>query len=161
MKRVWYGSLQNRLEEGKQFVDEIKVGTGVTEYYYSDREPYEVIAVEDQKHITIRRLDAKRVDNNGMSDCQDYEFYSNDEYYGIDLVKRGDYWYSTTEMTGEDLAKLDTLRIKDKLEAEDVNFMMWASQFDHDKVRAKGKQTKFHRMNISIGRASKHYDYSF
>ena len=51
MKTKLYGNLMNRMEEGRQFVDEIKVGDGVTEYSYSDRHPYEVIEVKDQKHI--------------------------------------------------------------------------------------------------------------
>lgn len=33
MSNKWYGSLQNRLAEGHQFCDTIKVGTGVTEYH--------------------------------------------------------------------------------------------------------------------------------
>ena len=35
-----YGSFNNRMEEGRMFCDEIKVGTPMTEYYYSDREAY-------------------------------------------------------------------------------------------------------------------------
>lgn len=49
MSRKWYGSLNNRLEENKMFCEEIKVGTGLTEYFYSDRHPYEVVKVIDQK----------------------------------------------------------------------------------------------------------------
>lgn len=30
MSRKWYGSLDNRVEENRQYCDEIKVGTGVT-----------------------------------------------------------------------------------------------------------------------------------
>ena len=29
----WYGSINNRLEEDKQFCPVIEVGTGMTEYY--------------------------------------------------------------------------------------------------------------------------------
>lgn len=159
MAKRWYGSLQNRLEENRQFVDEIKVGMGATEYYYTDREPYEVIAVKDQKHITVRKLDAKRIDSNGMSDCQEYEYVSNENNYTVDLVKRGDYWYIATTITAEELE--DIMAKRDNYTDVDIQAIMWASQFDHDKVREKGKQTKYHKMNISIGRAEKYYDYSF
>ena len=37
MSKKWYGSLNNRLEENRQFCEKIEVGTGVTEYMYSDR----------------------------------------------------------------------------------------------------------------------------
>lgn len=73
MKKI-YGSLMNRLEEGCTFTDKIEVGTGVTEMCYSDRHAYEVVKVIDDKHLLIRRCDVKRIDNNGESECQDYEY---------------------------------------------------------------------------------------
>lgn len=85
----WYGSLQNRLEERtRQPMPE--VGMGVTECMWSDREPYEIISVEDERHITIRRLDYKRTDNNGFSEIQEYEYSSNPEYTPIRLYKAKD-----------------------------------------------------------------------
>jgi len=84
-----YGGLQNRLEENRMFCDEIKVGTGVTEYFYTDRHAYEVIEVKDQKHVKIRRFDVKRTDNNGMCDCQNYAYTSNVNNPTLDLVRRG------------------------------------------------------------------------
>jgi len=53
------------------------VGMGVTEILWSDREPYEVIAVKDDRHITIRKYDYIRTDDNGMSECQEYNYISN------------------------------------------------------------------------------------
>ena len=49
MSRKWYGSLNNRIEENRMFTDEIKVGTGVTKYSWSDRDAYEVVEVEDTR----------------------------------------------------------------------------------------------------------------
>lgn len=161
MARKWYGSLQNRLEENRQFVPEIKVGDGVTEYSYSDRHAYEVIAVKDQKHITIRKYTAKRIDDNGMSDMQDYEYISDENNYTVSLVKRGDAWYAPTEMTREDLEELERINARGNYTNEDISFIMWAAQFDHEKVAEKGKQTKYHKMNISVGIADEYYDFSF
>lgn len=76
MSNRWYGSLQNRIAEAAK-MPEPQVGMGATEIYYSDREPYEIIEVKDARHITVRALDWKRVDNLGMSDSQDYEYTSN------------------------------------------------------------------------------------
>ena len=56
MARQWYGSLNNRIEENKMFCDTIEVGTGVTEYSWSDRHPYEVVEVKDQKNVAIRGM---------------------------------------------------------------------------------------------------------
>ena len=73
----WYGSVSNRIMENTKGLDPV-VGMGVTECLWSDREPYEIIEVKDARHIVVRRLDAKRIDTNGMSECQDYEYASNE-----------------------------------------------------------------------------------
>lgn len=150
MSRKWYGSLDNRLEEGKQFVDEIKVGDGVTEYYWSDRHPYEVTAVRDQKHITIRELDHKLV---GEAFSNEWELSSNEDNPTADLTKRGNYWYYTTTVTTADVEQ----------KGEDPYFRLWLAQngYDMQKILEKGKQTKYRKANISIGVASYYYDYEF
>ena len=151
MARRWYGSVQNRLEEGRQFVKEIKVGTGVTEYSYSDREAYEVTEVRDQKHITIRKYDHKHVGDGCMDN--NWELISNVDNPEYDLTKRGDYWYFTVTVTKE--------QIENRL--NDWDLMLWLVHvgIDKDKVMEKGKVTKYRKANISIGRADYYYDYEF
>jgi hypothetical protein len=148
MSKKWYGSLDNRLEENKMFCDTIEVGTGVTEYYYSDRKAYEVIEVRDQKHVSIRRMDAIHV-GEGMTNT--WKLVSNEENAVIDLVRRGDYWYREVTATIEDA------------KSEDINVRLWLyhNGFDVDKILAKGKQTKYHKMNVSFGVADYYYDYEF
>ena len=51
----WYGSIDNRLEEGKNFTGrEIRVGDDITMYLWSDRHCYYVTEVIDQKHIKVK-----------------------------------------------------------------------------------------------------------
>ena len=51
----WYGSIDNRLEEGKNYTGrEIRVGDDITEYLWSDRRCYYVTAVESQKRIKVK-----------------------------------------------------------------------------------------------------------
>lgn len=148
MSRKLYGSLQNRLAEGKQFCEEIKVGTGVTEYSWSDRHPYEVVEVTDQKHIKIRRMDHV-LDGEPMTNS--WKLVSNESYSPITLVKRGNVWYIEKIATNEDI------------ESDDINVKLWLAHnnFDPEKIRAKGYQKKYSKMNISIGVAEYHYDYEF
>ena len=61
MARKWYGSIDNRLNENRQFCDKIEVGTGMTEYSWSDSHAYEVTRVKDQKHVWVREYDVKHV----------------------------------------------------------------------------------------------------
>lgn len=154
MSRVWYGSLQNRLEENKQFVNEIKIGTGVTEYSYSDRHAYEVIAVIDQKHVTIREYDHRHVGNTPMDN--NWELISNPENPTIDLVKRGNFWYTVSTITPD--------RAKEIYEGNDIQAKLWAchNNFDLQEIIATGKsKSKYHKRNISFGRADYYYDYEF
>lgn len=147
MSRKWYGSLDNRLEEGRQFCETIEVGTGVTEYSYSDRHAYEVVEVEDQKHISIRMYDHKAV---GEPMSNQWQLISNEKNPIIKLAKRGDSWYKTMTATIEDVNSTDFDR------------RLWVClNFDVDKIKAKGKQTKYAKMNISIGKADYYYDYEF
>lgn len=147
MSNKWYGSLQNRIEEGKQYCEEIKVGTGVTEYLWSDRHPYEVIEVTDQKHVKIRRMDHV---SNGEPMTNSWKLISNEDYPPITLVKRGKAWYI------EQIATLE------HLESNKFDVQLWLVQngFDPKKIRAKGYQKKYHKMNVSFGVAEYYYDYS-
>lgn len=150
MAKIWYGSVQNRLAENRQFVLEIKVGTGVTEYGWSDREAYEVIAVKDQKHVTIRKLDHRLV---GEPMSNEWELTSNENNPTYSLAKRGDYWYSVNTVTAADLEGREN----------DFEFRLRLALagFDLQKIAEKGKQTVYNRMNVSFGSADYYYDYEF
>ena len=56
MGRKWYGSINNRIEEGHNYEPDktIKEGTDVTVYGWSDRQCKYVIRVIDQKHIFVK-----------------------------------------------------------------------------------------------------------
>lgn len=145
----WYGSLNNRLEENKMFCDEIKVGTGMTEYSYSDRQAYEVIEVIDQKHVTVRRYDHKL---KGGAYSNDWELISNEKNPTYNMVKRGNYWYRASTVTREMISK--------DLTAEEQIWLA-LNGFDRNVIREKGKQTRYFRMNVSFGIACYYYDYEF
>ncbi len=148
MSRVWYGNINNRLEEGRQFCETIEVGTGVTEYMYSDRRAYEVVAVKDQKHVTIREYDHKL---KGEAYSNDWELVSNENNPCIDLVKRGNGWYVAVTATTEHIENIDL----------ETSLWLCHNGFDIEKIRQNGKQTKYHKMNVSFGVADYYFDYEF
>ena len=153
----WYGSLNNRLEENRQFVPEIKVGTGMTEYYWSDREPYEVIDVKDQRHVTVRKMDHKPAPGaEPMSN--DWVLLSNPENPEKEMAKRGKYWYYVVTIT-DDL--LDALNGDDPELRMRVGLFLAHNDVDPDKLREKKVIRKYHRANVSFGHAEYHYDYEF
>lgn len=54
---------------------EPQVGQGATVLYWSDRHAGTIIEVsKNKKRVVVQRDKAKRVDANGMSDAQTYEF---------------------------------------------------------------------------------------
>lgn len=146
---AWYGSVHNRLEENRQFCDEIKIGTGVTEYLYSDRHPYEVIDVVDQKHVYIRELDHKLI---GEPYSNDWELISNENNTVYYLTKRGKYWYKTITVTDDIL--------EPEMSVETMLFLAH-NGINEDDLRNRKKITRYHRINVSFGHASYYYDYSF
>lgn len=71
----WYGSIENRMDEGKQ-IGELHVGMGATEMMYSDREPYTVQKIVSPSRVIVTKDKWTRVDSNGRSECQEYAYES-------------------------------------------------------------------------------------
>lgn len=165
-----YGSLNNRLDENKKYCKEIEVGTYATKYYYTDREAYEVVEVIDQNHIKIRRLNAIRIDNNGMSDCQDYRFESdlNNPIEELKVVRNKwneVYTYAPLEVLKE-RAKED-FRPEARTEKNIMNMVRWycigMTEKQWEKYLA-GQNVKVYKKldcGISFGVADEYYDYCF
>ena len=60
--------------------EELNVGSGVTLNYYSDETPATVIEIDPKgKWVKVQEDRAIRIDNNGISDCQDYEYERNEK----------------------------------------------------------------------------------
>ena len=150
MSKVWYGNLTNRLEENRMFCKEIEVGTGMTEYSYSDRHPYEVVEVKDQKHVMVRELDHRHVGDGCMDN--NWELVSNENNNVRMLTKRGNYWYWTVVVTK------DILKDINKIETQ---LFLCHNNIDVNQLKEKGKVTRYHRANVSFGVADYYYDYEF
>lgn len=72
------GSLLNRLFEGMEGRPAPIVGMGATVMYHTDRAAVTVVFVNEAgTRIETTRDTCKRTDNNGMSECQAYEYTSN------------------------------------------------------------------------------------
>lgn len=167
MSKKFYGSLNNRFDEGQMFVKKIEVGTGVTEYGYSDRHPYEVVEVVNQKHIFIRAMESKRIDNNGMSDCQEYEYIRNTNNPKIELVLRNNVWFKVVEYN-KDLFLRRAENIKDDFKDHNINkaysYVRYMAHLTEDQYKRidEGKTVKkYTKMNISFGIMQEYFDYSF
>ena len=161
----YYGSLTNRIEENKVFGKEIVVGMGATEFGWSDRHAYEVTRVVDQKHVFIRKVKATRIDENGMSDCQDYKYESDPTAREIELVQRNGGWYEVNEITKELWINRANKMIKDFRTFEVAyNYIRGMSVLTaNQKERVEeGKSVKrYNKMDVSFGIQEEYFDYSF
>ena len=149
------GSLNNRLLENHEYCDQIVVGTGMTEYHYTDRDAYEVVEVIDQKHVAVREYD--HVNKNGdMSNT--WELISNPNNPTMLMVKRGKYWYQTITVEKDYIEQLEKA---DDTESKLQLCKIMCHGFDTEKIKANGKQTKYFKKNVSFGVADYHFDYEF
>lgn len=137
----FYGSLNNRLEENKMYCEEIKVGTGMTEYYYSDRKAYEVVKVVNQKNVFVRELDHKAV---GEPMSNQWELISNPNNPVRELKFRFNAWHWVVKYTKASVGKAMIVRSK-----------------IYDKVMKDGEAVDYIKANISFGVAEYYYDYEF
>lgn len=166
MAKKLYGSLFNRLCENQGF-ENIQVGTHATEFLYSDRHAWEVVEVKDHKNITIRQLKATRIDNNGMSDCQEYKFASDENGMERKLTLRNGSWYRVNEYSIDQLKKnykTNEMARDFKTEQNFVNYalaMSGLTQKQIENVRNGKTAKKLVKINISFGHAEEYHDYSF
>lgn len=81
-----YGSLVNRVMENTK-TPKLEIGMGVTECLWSDRHAWEIVAIKDDRHITIRKMDAKLPDGDSVFGEQNYILTSNENNRVINLFK--------------------------------------------------------------------------
>lgn len=159
-----YGSLQNRLVEGRDFTyGNIKVGTGVTEVLYSDRHAYEVIAVKDQNHFTIRRM--KAISTEPMSNT--WKLESDETQQTLNIERINGVFYKVSYMTKEQVMKRAEEMLKKDFVPNTpiekaIDFVtMFLTEKQKERV-LNGKQVKLKsKMNLAIGIQQEYYDYEF
>lgn len=145
MSKVWYGSVINRIAERSKGMKP-EVGMGVTECCYTDRNPWEVIEVKDEKHIVVRELDYERTDDNGMSECQKYRYFPKPDGEIRHLVLRNGRWRDR-EWKVEYEMGADGKPVRDK-SGDPV-------------VKSRKPGNKLGPNGWRIGHAERYYDFSF
>lgn len=94
------GSLVNYIH-GNTVSKTPEVGMGATELRWSDREPLTIHKVEGKK-LWASYDKAERIDDNGMSECQEYE-YSNEnteDYWMLFTLRKDGRWHKGTTLQG-------------------------------------------------------------
>ncbi len=137
----FYGSISNRLEENKIFCEEIKEGTQATEFFYSDRKPFEVVKVLGNNHFLMRELDHEAA-GEPMSNC--WNLKSNPANKERELKKWRGAWCWVNYYTRESIKNAVILDRK-----------------IIDKVNKDGRAASYTKTAMSFGFAEYYYDYGF
>ena len=160
------GSLYNWLMANNESIP--VVGKGATVCLWSDRHAYEVIEVsKDGKTVIVDRYDAKRIDDMGMSDCQEYEYKNTVGNPQTIVWYRGKWRWMGFEI-------VFTNEWKDK--NDDGSFVSFANKLTDDEKLAvydgevypqnvvdgitRRKKT-YSPVNILFGQKNEHYDFTF
>jgi hypothetical protein len=116
------GSVVNHLMSGTNGQPEPEIGMGATILQWSDRTPCTIVSVRrfkgEQKAGQVSEIDAQedkatRTDNNGMSECQRYE-YERDTQGWVTTFKRN--------KKGTFVSNVGNLRIGDRSKYHDFSF---------------------------------------
>lgn len=144
-------SLVNHLMSGAK--GEPKVGEGATILQWTDREAYEVLEVSDNgKRAIIQKYSRKRIDNNGMGECQTYE-YKELEGGKLELIYKWGAWRIKIKMV--DFVKGYEYKSEDAKELFDENNLLKV-------VEGKTKLTaSYNKVNIVWGFKDEYFDYGF
>lgn len=83
------------------------VGMGVTKLGWTDRYPYTIVEVINTRRIVVQEDNATRVDQNGMSDYQKWEFSPNPDSARIELaIGRDGQWREKGSRKGDPVYKI-------------------------------------------------------
>lgn len=153
------GSVMNYLMGNNNTAPE--VGKGATVMLHTDRHAYQVLHVsKDGKRIKMQRCKATRIDNNGMSESQQYD-YSELEGKLHDYVYRNGAWRIIVKQivyTDDFCKKLDNDEFR-KNNTDDIwNKKTGELRLVEGKTRV---QTTYPKIHILFGVQREYYDYSF
>lgn len=156
-----YGSLNNRLDENKNYTGrELKVGDDITMYHWSDRTCYYITKVIDQKHIFVKPYqvcaDHSKEGGQGHQNWLYFKTIKEEQAYINDCIDKG--W-----IKGVNKHNLD--EIYENSEQE------WVFRYGHwNTVQRKESFTnklldkpRYHRITqgLSFGIKDYYYDWEF
>lgn len=140
-----------------------EVGKGATILHWTDRTACEVLSVSaDGKKVVIQAYTEKRIDTNGMSECQTYDYSTLNGHDQVIVWKWGAWREEGTEVVWTEEFK----NIYESCQTPEERRAAVQDLYDEDNnilvVPGKTKRTKtYHKVNIIWGVKRHYYDFSF
>lgn len=178
MAKKWYGSVNNRIEEGKNYIEDkqIRAGTDITMYYWSDRTCYYVTKVNSQKDIEVKRYyvcaDHSKPGGMGRQNWLYFKTLKDQNKYLNSVFKDRDYDEDPEESNPENwVFRYGKWKKKEVYKLEDIDentlegklTLLHFSDKDKKTLKEKGELTKYFNLSapISFGVRDYYYDWSF
>lgn len=142
-----------------------EVGKGCTLLSWTDRHAYEVLKVSaDGKRVEIQQYLPERVDNNGMSECQDYKFEKLNGFTEV-IVWRWNAWRKEIKkivFTKDFSKRLSTEFSGNKFYGSAEWNECYPNGYDLALVPGKTEiKMEYSKVNVLWGVKEEYYDYSF
>ena len=95
--------VEGAMTPARLFLTDIpRVGMGATHLCGSDRYPYTVIEVLAPDRVVVQADFSRRIDNNGLSESQVYEYAPNEQGRTYTVQRSGQVWRSVPAHKGDD-----------------------------------------------------------
>ena len=161
MSKKWYGNIINRIEEGKS-IPEIKPGTDITMYYWSDRTCYYVVDVESQTRIKVKRYYVcADHDKPGGMGHQDWMYFKTADEMNDYLRK----YFPDTYREHVEEPEPETWVFRYNKWKQEVTFTEdnYCTEKELKSLKEKGYYKRYFDLsgNISFGVRNYHYDWEF
>ena len=161
----WYGSLSNRLEEGKNFLGrDIEIGDDITMYLWSDRHCYYITEIVSRKPLKIKvrpyYVCTDKEKAHGMGH-QDWKYFKTlkafHEYTGIPVQE------VNGELYEEETWTVRYGKWKKEFKHTEMEYPDTYTQRERDSFKKNGYFYTYHELsgNISFGVRDYYYDWEF
>tara|TARA_R110000744_G_scaffold134922_3_gene244231 strand:- start:7544 stop:8071 length:528 start_codon:yes stop_codon:yes gene_type:complete len=164
------GSFVNWMMSNNNTLPEI--GEGATELMWSDRQPHQVTWVSDDKsECIIQSINAKRIDTNGMSESQNYDYsdVTDHKQHLIWRNKQGGCWC----IKSKEIRFIPKFKKQYEIENQKEFYASELSKelkteifgdkyYPQNIIKGITKEyTNYNKINIAFGYAQKYHDFTF
>lgn len=133
-----------------------EVGKGATVLHWTDRHAYEVIEVSNnKKRVVVQQYLPKRIDKNGMSESQEYEYKELSPVKEVIVWKWGGWRFERDELIPINEEQYYSRSRKEIEDSYDENGFM-----KHQQGLTKWVK-KYHKVDIVWGEKREYYDFTF
>jgi hypothetical protein len=140
------------------------VGKGGTLLSWTDRDAFEVLEVTNGgKRVKFRMYQPTRIDNNGMSECQEYEFTKLRDFDEYMVFRNGSWRREIVKVVFTDTFYNEVIEPMGKdWYGSELNAELWNEEGDLQVVEGCTRvKYEYPKLSVLFGSKDHYYDFSF